>query len=169
MICPNCGRELADGEVCTCTQTSQIPEQNAQQETQYEAPQYEAPQYTQPQGNYYDPNAQVPPTYYPPVAENPVPRTDYPAGYKIKKKYVAVILAYTLGILGIHNFYLGNNSKGIAQILLTTVGALILVGPIITLVWSIVEAVLLLTESIDSDANGFKIQTLEEALNSKKD
>ena len=30
--------------------------------------------------------------------------------------------------------------------------------------WSIVDAVLLLTENEDKDANGFKIQTFEEAL-----
>ena len=42
-------------------------------------------------------------------------RTDYPEGYKIKKKYVAVILAFTFGWLGIHNFYLGNKTKAIVK------------------------------------------------------
>ena len=35
-----------------------------------------------------------------------------------KSKFLAGILAILLGSLGIHNFYLGYNGKGIAQLLL---------------------------------------------------
>ena len=82
-----------------------------------------------------------------------------------KKKYIAIILAYTLGIFGIHNFYLGNNSKAVAQILLTTLGSLLFgLGLVATSVWVIVETVQLLTEKVDSDANGYKIMTLAEEI-----
>lgn len=168
MNCPNCGRVLAEGEVCQCM--NQNYNQDAQANT------YAQPQYAQ-QGEYYnpgftgaaytaptyDPNAQQP--YYTPDMMAQPARTDYPAGYKIKKKYVAVLLGAFLGGLGIHNFYLGNSSKAIAQLLLTTVGSLfVFLGPIAASIWALVETVQLLTETIDRDANGYKIQTFEEAL-----
>ncbi len=138
MNCPNCGRELLEGEYCNCAANQPNPQ--AQQ------------------------SSQQPPYYNPMPVINPEPSKAYPPGYKIKKKYVAVILAAALGFLGIHNFYLENKEKGLAQVLLSTVGSLIVVGPVISLIWSLVEAVQLFTETINADANGFKIQTFDEAL-----
>lgn len=173
--CPNCGKELAEGEVCTC---SIVEEEIVNPEPQpvESAPQYEyhpQPEYTQadaqqgyqtvpPQENgYYAP---VPPVYYPEVKQPA--RTDYPMGYKIKKKYVAVILGAALGTFGIHNFYLGNKNRALAQVLLSTVGAIFTFGisTAAVSIWSLVETVLILTEHIDADAEGFKIQTLDEAF-----
>ena len=178
MNCPNCGRELAEGEVCNC-----IP---AQEPVVNDAPQA-APQqnyYAPPQEAYQQP--QQPETYYvPPVAAQPyaqqqgqqqyyqpqpqpveVPaRTDYPEGYKIKKKLVAVTLAVTLGMFGIHNYYLGNNNKALAQLLVCLIGSLLFgLGAIVAYVWAIVEAVLIFTENEDKDANGYKIMTFEESM-----
>ena len=190
MNCPNCGRILAEGEVCHCMEQNLNPEQppvqpqvNPMPETQpLSEPQpntYTQPQYA-PQGEYYnpgytgapyavptynpaDPNYQQP--YYTPEMLKQPARTDYPEGYKIKRKYVAVLLGAFLGALGIHNFYLGNSSKAIAQLLLSTVGALLFgLGPVAASIWAIVETVQILTENIDRDANGYKIQTFEEAL-----
>lgn len=186
--CPNCGRELADGEVCICNVMNQEPVNPTAPQpeptpmadpmpTPDSAPQYEyhpQPEYTQneysqqgyqtvpPQENgYYAP---VPPVYYPEMKQPA--RTDYPMGYKIKKKYVAVILAASLGPFGIHNFYLGNKNRALAQVLLSTVGALFTFGisTAAVSVWALVEAVLLLTENIDADGEGYKIQTFEESL-----
>lgn len=183
MICPNCKRELAEGEVCNCTQNEQTHPQDSYENQNTEQQNYYQPEqnshntyYTSPndfQGTYYDPNASqnnyYDPNstggYYPPVQDPIIARTDYPQGYKIKKKYVAVILAFTLGFLGIHNFYLGYSSKAIAQVLLATVGSLFFgIGIVAAAVWSLVEAVQLLTEAIDRDANGFKIRTIEEFI-----
>ncbi len=36
-----------------------------------------------------------------------------------RSKIVAAILAFFLGYLGVHNFYLGKTGKGVAQLLLT--------------------------------------------------
>lgn len=176
MHCPNCGRELMEGEVCNCTQnTAPVNETPVNEVPVNEAPAYGQPpvqeQYQAPQPNYYqpqDPNA----AYYQapvapvaqPVAQLPA-RTDYPEGYKIKRKYVSVILAACLGYIGIHDFYLGRSTKGIIKILLFTVGAIFVgLGPIAAYIWAIVDAVQLLEEVQDRDENGFKIQTFEEAL-----
>lgn len=173
-FCPHCGKQLADGEVCSCTAAPQgaptAYDETINIENMNPAAQ-PAPQPVEPQAEqYYAPQpAPAAPVYYPqePVQEKAPARTDYPEGYKIKKKYVAVILAWMFGPLGLHNFYLGNNSKAIAQLLLSTVGAILVVGPVVSLVWSMVEGILLLVENYDRDAQGYKIQTLEEALNKK--
>ncbi|MDD6355534.1 MAG: TM2 domain-containing protein [Oscillospiraceae bacterium] len=181
MICPNCGREVNEGETCVCgageTTPLNTPEQdttNAGNDSQSEPTYtnsnpntyYQSPQ--QPNPNYYNPNGGQ--QYYNPgMVYVQKARTDYPEGYKIKKKYVAVILAFTFGWLGIHNFYLGNKTKAIVQVLLGTVGAIFVgVGTLAAAIWAIVEGVLLLTESIDSDGEGFKIQTIDEAINAGK-
>lgn len=185
-FCENCGRELAEGEVCTCTQPVIIPpveeintneeittpaENVAEEAVETPAPEQVVPNFNQnpyaqnvpPQNGYYIP---TPPVYYPPVEEKKVARTDYPQGYKIKKKYVAVILGWALGTLGIHNFYLGNKNKALAQLLISTVGSIFTLGlsAVAVAVWSIVETVLILTENIDADAEGYKIQTIDEAF-----
>ncbi len=213
MICPNCGKILNEGEICTCTASTepvQAPvepiqeavqepvQENAQEPVQepVQAPTNEQPYYqpsenviephspqaesepyqnqymNQPGQPYYSPeqnNQYYAPTeqqipYYAPVIM-PSASTDYPDDYKPKKRYVAVLLAYALGIFGIHNFYLGNNSKAVAQILLTTLGSLLFgLGMVATSIWVIVETVQLLTEKVDSDANGYKIMTLAEEI-----
>ena len=185
MFCPNCGKELNEGEVCTCTQNNgettvlNNPEPAAEQPVQ-------APVEAQEQQNYYTPPVQqgynpeannigvFPGAYYDPnqaysnvQEKTEIPaRCDYPEGYKIKRKYVAVLLAASLGMFGIHNFYLGDNNKAIAQLLVATVGGVLTlgVGFAAATIWATVEAVLLLVDKIDRDANGFKIQTFEEAI-----
>lgn len=208
MKCPNCGRDLLEGEICTCTTVEQDaqttaqaqPENEVQPETeapveaqeveqQNEQPQpentyyqpnepapqqgeyqniyqeqgFNQPMYGAPQQNYYDPNQQAP--YYNPVMAKPKPSTDYPEDYKPKKKYVAVILGATLGAFGIHNFYLGNNGKATAQLLIALIGSLFFgLGLVAAEIWALVETVQLLTDKIDADANNFKIMTFAEEL-----
>lgn len=171
MNCPRCGRPLAEGEVCSCANEAfaQPPVTPEAPAMAYEAP--SAPQQPQqpypPQPDYAQQQYQQPPVYAPPVTPvAPAPaRTDYPEGYKIKKKYVAVLLGASLGALGIHNFYLGNQSKAIAQLLICLVGSLLFgLGAVAASVWALIETVQLLTEDIDKDANGFKIMTFEESL-----
>lgn len=71
-----------------------------------------------------------------------------------KSKVAAILLAFFLGGLGIHNFYLGYTGKAIAQLLLTTVGSLLIFGPLVTYVWVIIEFILLIVGSIKTDAKG---------------
>lgn len=73
---------------------------------------------------------------------------------KEKSRVAAALLGIFLGGLGLHNFYLGYTGKGLAQILLSTIGWVILVGPIIANVWGFIEGILILSGSIREDASG---------------
>lgn len=69
-----------------------------------------------------------------------------------KSKLAAGLLGILLGYLGVHNFYLGNTGKGVAQLLITilTCGA----GSIVSGIWGLVEGIQILTGLINTDANG---------------
>lgn len=75
-------------------------------------------------------------------------------GTMTKSKTAAGILAMFFGTLGIHNFYLGNTGKAVAQLLITLLGSCVIVGPIVTLVWSYVEGISILSGRVTMDANG---------------
>lgn len=75
-----------------------------------------------------------------------------------KSKLAGGLLGIFLGSLGVHNFYLGYTSKGVAQVLLTTVGACLIFGPIVSSIWGLVEGILILTGSINVDANGVPLK-----------
>lgn len=133
-------------------------------ETGYQPPQYTAPPAGQQDdaqpgyGQYQPPNyqqSQQPyqqPYYQPPYVVQP------PAGYQQKSRLAAGLLAITLGIWGVHNFYLGYIGRGAAQIILTLVVGVLTCGAssLACLIWSFVEGVLLLSGSSSylCDANG---------------
>lgn len=112
-------------------------------------PRYEQPSYNQPpiyaQQTYYQ-AAQQQPGY----------------GYAQKSKIVAGLLGLFLGGLGVHNFYLGYTGKAVAQLLLTLIGWIILIGPIISGIWALIESVLILCSSYGSnwhrDGRGQELQ-----------
>ena len=68
-----------------------------------------------------------------------------------KSKIAAALLAFFLGGLGIHNFYLGKKGIGLAQLLITllTCG----LGGVVVSVWAFVEFIMILLGNI-TDANG---------------
>lgn len=69
-----------------------------------------------------------------------------------KSKFVAGLLGILLGFLGIHNFYLGYNAKGIAQLLLFVFGFI----PV-SFIWALVEAILIFTGKINTDSSGIPL------------
>lgn len=77
-----------------------------------------------------------------------------------KSKIVAGILGILLGVLGVHNFYLGYTGKAVAQLLITLVslGAL----SFISAIWGLIEGVLILIskpgDKWHRDARGFELQ-----------
>ena len=82
-------------------------------------------------------------------------RTEVITDPNTKSKLGAGLLAIFVGAFGVHNFYLGYNSKAIAQLLLTLVGWILCgLGPIAAVIWSFIEGIMILAGSIDKDADG---------------
>ena len=73
-------------------------------------------------------------------------------GGEQKSKLVAVLLAFFLGSLGIHDFYLGNNKNGVIKIILTCCTGF--GGGI----WALIDFIRLLTGSLHTDANGNELK-----------
>ena len=71
-----------------------------------------------------------------------------PVNPEAKSKMAAGLLGIFLGAWGIHNFYLGNTSRGVIQIVVTIVTCGI--GGI----WGLIEGILILTGSINVDGQG---------------
>ena len=65
-----------------------------------------------------------------------------------KSRLVAGLLGFFLGPWGVHNFYLGNTTRGVIQIFVTlftcTIGGL----------WGIIEGIMILCGAIKTDADG---------------
>lgn len=106
---------------------------------QYGVPQYGAPQYQQ------NPYGAPQPYYGKPLYNVP------PAGYVQKSRLAAGLLAIAFGAFGVHNFYLGFNSRAIVQLVVSLVGiilCLVFIGFLAILgmyIWAFVEGVLLLS------------------------
>lgn len=133
-FCTNCGAPLAKAEPAAAEPGSQTGTDDTAEAANRMPPPppgymppYGSAGYQRPTQNNY---ANVPP--YPP-----------------KSKLAAILLAVFLGGFGIHNFYLGYNDKGLWQLILG-----ILCCGTISWVWALVEAVLILCNTITTDAYG---------------
>jgi len=73
-----------------------------------------------------------------------------------KSRIVAGVLGVTLGLFGIHNFYLGYTGKAVAQLLITVLSCFLL-SPI-SAVWGFIEGVFILVDKISADAKGIPLQ-----------
>lgn len=69
-----------------------------------------------------------------------------------KSKIVAGLLALFFGGWGVHNFYLGNTSKAVIQIIVS----LVTCG--IGSIWGMIEGILILCGSINTDAQGIPLK-----------
>jgi TM2 domain-containing membrane protein YozV len=97
----------------------------------------------------------MPPSGFPPIAPPPVtppPVTPPFAPPAAKSRLAAGLFGVLLGALGIHNFYLGFNGRGIAQLLITLLSCGWLAP--IAWVWGLIEGILIFTGSIATDAKG---------------
>lgn len=66
-----------------------------------------------------------------------------------RQKVVAALLAFFLGAIGIHDFYLGYTGRGVVKIILT----ITVFGAIVSEIWSLVDFITILTGS-KRDASG---------------
>ncbi|MDD2418078.1 MAG: TM2 domain-containing protein [Oscillospiraceae bacterium] len=80
--------------------------------------------------------------------------------YNQKSKVVAGLLGIFLGHLGIHNFYLGFQSRALTQLLLCLIGGLLTFGIVsfAMWVWGLVEGIMILSGSITVDANNVPLR-----------
>lgn len=75
-----------------------------------------------------------------------------------KSKLTAGLLAIFLGSLGIHNFYLGNTGKAVAQLLISLLGSCVVVGPMASGIWALIEGIMIFTGKINTDAKGIPLK-----------
>ena len=127
----------------------------------YAAPFYNQSAYTQPAyaAPFYNQSAYTQPAYaQQPAYGQPIA----PAGYAQKSKLAAGLLGIFLGCFGVHNFYLGNTGKAVAQLLLTVIGWILIIGPAVAGIWGLVEGILILCSHYGSqwhrDAQGVELQ-----------
>ena len=112
----------------------------------YGQPGYGQPGYTAGQPAYGQPGyAAGQPAYGQPVV-----------GTAPKQWLVAALLAFFLGALGIHNFYLGYTAKGIIQLVLT----ITVIGAFISVIWAFIEFIMIIARSgsYAYDAQGQPLQ-----------
>lgn len=69
-----------------------------------------------------------------------------------KNKIAAGLLGIFLGGFGIHNFYLGYNGRGVAQLLMTLLSGGVL--SFISSLWGFIEGIMIFTGKINIDAHG---------------
>ena len=70
----------------------------------------------------------------------------------MKSKTTALILSVLVGGLGIDRFYLGYTGKAVAQLLITLLSCFIF--SFVSAIWGLIEGIMILTGSINTDANG---------------
>ncbi len=127
----------------------------AQQPT---VPNFTQPPYSAP---VYQPQYQT--TYY----GQPVQPAQYgkqlyntpPVGYTQKSRLAAGLLGLLFGVFGIHNFYLGFNSRAVTQLVVSLAGGLLTCGlaTVAMSIWGFIEGILILSANSPSrryDGNG---------------
>ena len=164
-FCVKCGSRLGDAPAAPVEGVAPVaagsPEIPAAQP--YEAPGSSGPSaygagappegYTQPPGYV--------PGYVPPAGAYGQPIAAY-QDPTAKSKLVAGLLGILLGGLGIHRFYLGYTNIGIAQLATDVIGWVLLpftcgislVFIIAAHLWGLVDGIMILTGSINQDAQG---------------
>ncbi len=135
-----------------------IVQSNSFQQTQNQ--QFQTPQPQQMMGGQYQQQQYVPQQQQPMMQGQPMQAygqqgmmQQVPKGSRTK--IVTFLLAFFLGSLGVHNFYLGKTGLGITQLLITvlTFG----IGVLITGPWAFIEGILALASSNFRDGDGLAL------------
>ena len=89
------------------------------------------------------------------TAQNPNYNYNYSNYSQPRSRLAAGLFGIFLGALGIHNFYLGFTGKAIAQLLISVLTCGILSW--VSAIWGLIEGILILTGSINTDASGNRL------------
>lgn len=73
-----------------------------------------------------------------------------------KSKMAAGLLGIFLGAFGVHNFYLGNTGKAVAQLLISVLSCGMLA--VASYIWGLIEGIMILTGSINTDGKGIPLK-----------
>ena len=74
----------------------------------------------------------------PGMAPAPAPAPSVPAiEYNDRNKYIAALIAFVIGPLGIHRFYLGRTGSGIAMLILSCT----IIGLIVSVPWAFIDMI----------------------------
>lgn len=159
--CVNCGAANEAGRMKCSYCGSPLPGAQGPVQPPMQQPQMQPPPGPQFAGPFAPPPQMVPPQMMgQPVYMQPVmmaPGAVHPMALTPQKsKVAAALLAFLLGPIGIHNFYLGHTMRGIIQLVLTmlalgsggeAIGLLYISG-----LWAFVEFILILTGSLKDKA-----------------
>lgn len=85
-------------------------------------------------------------------AAAPAPAAPAAAPAGAKSKMAAGLLAIFLGAYGVHNFYLGNTGKAVAQLLISLLSCFMLAP--VSGIWALIEGIMILSGSITTDGKG---------------
>ena len=102
----------------------------------------------QPPPGGWSPQPQQAPPYALPQPPYATPNGQYAQALR-KQRIAYILLGIFLGGLGIHNFYAGYTGRAVAQLLISVLGAILIVPIIAVWIWVIVEIV-----TVEADANG---------------
>ena len=101
---------------------------------------------------------------------NPAVQTAAPRPRKTCSRYAAAAFGIVMGAYGVHNFYLGNVGRGIAQIAITLVVYSLVMsgvlpgfaGLLLSGLWGFIEGVRILVGEIKTDAHGTPLRQWNE-------
>lgn len=140
---------------------AQVPAPGAPAFPQTSTPGYGQPGYAAGQPAYGQPGYGQPGYGQPAYGQPGYGQPAYAAGQPVvgtapKQWLVAALLAFFLGALGIHNFYLGYTAKGIIQLVLT----ITVIGAFISVIWAFIEFIMIIARSgsYAYDAQGQPLQ-----------
>lgn len=141
MICNRCGKDLPDNvNFCDeCGNDMRYVQGNPQDYTRSSDQSYEQGYYNQYRSNGYNQGYNQ---FNMPPYQNISTRSRTAAG----------VLGILLGAFGVHNFYLGFYGRAVAQLLITVLSCGMLC--IVSVVWGLIEGIMILTGSINTDADG---------------
>jgi len=59
-----------------------------------------------------------------------------------KNIIVYLLLTWFLGFVGVHKFYVGKNSQGVAMLIMGTIGWLLIIPGIVSLFWALIDFII---------------------------